>query len=910
MAAIKHDVRVRMLLSGVWTDVTEHVYQRNPITITRGRKDETTKTTPATCSVSLKNNDGRWNPENPMGPYYGTLGQNNPIQVTKRLVLDQFSRTVVDGFGSTDRHDGVPAQRWVAPADASSFDVTPAGGTVTVTADGVRKTYLPDFSQADCSVVVEWSCAVANITGDTVVPGGASARITDPLASGVYARVIVTTSETFQLGVSNFDGTVYIAPVAVSGLTYSANTHYSVRLTVDGRSVAAKLWATSAGEPKDYQVITSDLPKVRGSVGVRTSLGAASTNSPVTITYHRFEVESIRFSGEVSALPQHSDPSGTDQWVPAEISGPMRRLGQGTTPAKSTLRRGVESTSNVVAYWPCEEGTDATSIESSTLGVMPFQIIDAPNLPDFAANDDFACSLPIPTLSGTRWWSGALPLYDNSAGETQVRMLVSVPADGVSGEDRLLRVYTSGTLGWIDVKINPAGHLGINTFDTLGNIIDDGGFVDFGMNGSPLRLSLELTQGSDVDWNLSVLRATGTAGGISGFVPGLTFERVTGIEIGPHTLANVASVAVGHILVQNVVTDVFQLLDQITAYNGERALTRMRRLAVENNVSFAGFGSANDTAKMGPQFPKAYLDLNREAAGADLGTLFEARGINALKYRTRASLYAQSAALTLRVDRNEVGQRFRPVYDDQQTRNDVTAQRPRGGEYRAQKLTGAKNVQTPPAGVGVYDDWPEVAVHLDTDLVDVANWLVTLGTQPSARFPGLNVVLESPEIVKAGHASAVLDLDIDDRVVLTGASSVFIFDDISQILRGYTETLSSHRHEFKLNVSPAAPYDLVGLDSTTQRVDSGSSTLTDELSPTATGAVSVATSDFSDLWTTSGGHFPLDIMVGGERIRLSGISGAASPQTFTISQRSVNGVVKKHNAGAPVHVADPWRLGL
>ncbi len=53
------------------------------------------------------------------------------------------------------------------------------------------------------------------------------------------------------------------------------------------------------------------------------------------------------------------------------------------------------------------------------------------------------------------------------------------------------------------------------------------------------------------------------------------------------------------------------------------------------------------------------------------------------------------------------------------------------------------------------------------------------------------------------------------------------------------------------------------------------------------------------LWTTSAAQFPFDIIVGGERMTVTAISGASSPQTFTVT-RSVNGVQKSHLAGVAV----------
>ncbi|PAN01002.1 hypothetical protein CJI59_13820 [Streptomyces sp. Alain-F2R5] len=55
--------------------------------------------------------------------------------------------------------------------------------------------------------------------------------------------------------------------------------------------------------------------------------------------------------------------------------------------------------------------------------------------------------------------------------------------------------------------------------------------------------------------------------------------------------------------------------------------------------------------------------------------------------------------------------------------------------------------------------------------------------------------------------------------------------------------------------------------------------------------------------------FPFDITVGGERMTVTSVSGTASPQTFTVV-RSVNGVVKAHEAGADVRLSDPATVAL
>ncbi|MGW4030740.1 hypothetical protein ACWEFL_15710 [Streptomyces sp. NPDC004838] len=54
---------------------------------------------------------------------------------------------------------------------------------------------------------------------------------------------------------------------------------------------------------------------------------------------------------------------------------------------------------------------------------------------------------------------------------------------------------------------------------------------------------------------------------------------------------------------------------------------------------------------------------------------------------------------------------------------------------------------------------------------------------------------------------------------------------------------------------------------------------------------------------------PFDVICGDERVTVTAITGAASPQTFTVV-RAVNGVVQAHAAAADVRLADPLILAL
>jgi hypothetical protein len=69
------------------------------------------------------------------------------------------------------------------------------------------------------------------------------------------------------------------------------------------------------------------------------------------------------------------------------------------------------------------------------------------------------------------------------------------------------------------------------------------------------------------------------------------------------------------------------------------------------------------------------------------------------------------------------------------------------------------------------------------------------------------------------------------------------------------------------------------------------------------------TSATTPLWTTAAADFPFDIAIDGERITVTNITGASSPQTFTV-QRAINGVTKAHPAGTPVVLFQPCYFAL
>lgn len=75
--------KFELFLGGSWVDVTSYVRDTQAVTIKRGSTDWAPKLTPATAKFKLDNSDDRFNPRNPLSPYYGLLVRNTPVRISR-----------------------------------------------------------------------------------------------------------------------------------------------------------------------------------------------------------------------------------------------------------------------------------------------------------------------------------------------------------------------------------------------------------------------------------------------------------------------------------------------------------------------------------------------------------------------------------------------------------------------------------------------------------------------------------------------------------------------------------------------------------------------------------------------------------------------------------------------------------
>ena len=200
----------------------------------------------------------------------------------------------------------------------------------------------------------------------------------------------------------------------------------------------------------------------------------------------------------------------------------------------------------------------------------------------------------------------------------------------------------------------------------------------------------------------------------------------------------------------------------------------------------------------------------------------------------------------------------------------------------------------------------DLTVNPETDgfLYGIAAWVVNIGILDRARWSSVTVNLSSSNI-SSGLEASIKDADIGDWFVITGLQKAFVYDDISLIIVGYTEVIDPFIHTITFNCMPAEPFTVAVYD--TSRYDADGSTVTSNITSTQTSLS--ATQSGTTLWTTDGTMFPFDINVGGERMRVTNITGSTSPQTMTVT-RSINGVVKAQTAGTAIELWDTPRYAL
>ncbi|MEU0671368.1 hypothetical protein ABZ330_00450 [Streptomyces sp. NPDC006172] len=808
-------LRGELQIGGTWVDATGNLLKRQSLTHTRGRPDLGARVDPSTCRPVLNNTDGRFSPDNPLSPHYGQFGRNTPFRLSIAAGSPFLSITGTGGNAQTPDHASLDITgdmdirldarlaNWDPGTEldlAGRFNF--AGGASWRLYMGTHGrpiwAFSPNggaglwaFTATDWPAITPSGRLALRVTVDA--DNGSSVGqvrfYTATSITGPWTQLGGTLSHTGVIGV--FAGTAPLEVGAVANLSSpeplgGAIYKFELRNGIDGTLVAAP----------DFTTQTPGTTSFTDSTGkVWTVTGAASVTNRRT-----------RLTHELAAYPTEWRPSGAHAWVDAQTAGILRRLRRGNHALASTLRRRIPS-GNPLAYWPMEEGANATQFYSPTTGVRPLQTSGF----DLAADDSLAGSSALPAVKGGANLSGVVPAPKTATTEWHTEFVYFLPNNGPATTRTVLQWTSTGTVQrWrLMIKTLGAELYGYDGDDVqvTSMAVDLSGYPALFNGWARWRLQAQQS-GGNIEYKMGWTAIGGQSSSLTSTVAG-TLGRLTGVK-GPDGgySTDLNGLVIGHI-------GAFPVYDLGTysfadlGFSGETAGARMRRLADEENLPLTVCGAVADQTLVGSQRPNGVLDLLEEAADADGGILYEDREQAALRYRPRDSLYNQAPALVLDYNGPGLAPPLRPTGDDEATQNDVTVTRTGGSSARAVLEEGALSIQAPPNGVGIgYETSVDLSLYRDEQAEEQAYWLLHLGTYEGRRYPQVRVLVHRapPELL-----DQILAVDVGDKIVIENPPMWVAPRDIELIVQGYDETWTSEfTWEITFNCSPGQPWTVAG----------------------------------------------------------------------------------------------------
>lgn len=651
--------------------------------------------------------------------------------------------------------------------------------------------------------------------------------------------------------------------------------------------------------------------------------GLLGRNTPIRVSFDGGST--FRFVGEVSSWAPRWSLSGRDRYVPVVASGILRRLSAASVPARSPMRRAYVA-SGPVAYWSLEDGLSAQQAGSALPGHPPLDLAGSATFVDVAdytwstasyATIRFGTSKVVELKNGASL-SGSVPASVTAATSSAWTVAVSAMTDYhyTSGDVVLLDVATpNGTfIRWQLIQRNAALDIDLVAYNGAG--VPTTVATESGLYTTFMQLNISAWQnGANINVAIDTFgNVDGSLGhGATGSVAG-TLTGITAVAVNSTGATSSDTMPFGHLAVwaaNEIPTSLVNAYGTDRPYGPiysqwrEPATVRLARLCSEEGVPLdMPAVDPADEQMMGWQPVATFAELLQQCVEADGGLLLEARDALGLVYRPRTTLYNQTPAVVLDYAAGHIADPFQPVDDDDQVVNDVTVERAEGSTVRVQLVDGPLSVQPPPDGIGAYEQQAKLNLLDDSQLADRASWLLHLGTVDAARYEQVRVLLDGAALaadptrsaaVAAADAGDVLQLDELPAWLPPGPELVMVY--------GYEEQADSFAWSITWTAGPGSPWT-VGVADAGQRASAGGATLATAITATST-TLQLTAPDGGAVWTTDPADFPLDLLVGGELVTLSGITGSSSPWTATVSARAVNGVIRGWPAGTAVDVSQP-----
>lgn len=937
---------VEWLIDGVWTDVTDYVRGAgSQIDISRGRQNEQGTVSPTTCSYTMNGHDGEISNRNPRSSLYRKIptgiqtrtragdGDNyvhmrfstqedfTSVSTPDKAALDVTGdiEVRVDVRPFTWRPVGhlmILASKWQVGGDARAWVLymTTAGRLVFVwTPDGTYASRVSAGSTANIPATsgrlsVKVTLDVNNGAGGWTVNFATSSSVTGTYTAlgsavtGVGVTSIASTAADLVIGGGDDTAVIFAEGMGFGGHFHGLHLYNGI-----GGTLVADPAFTGWG---------LDNPTYTDPKGnVWSLLGQARVSSP-----------RIRFWGELTSATQDSDLSVRDVYVPITNADILERLGTGRVPAESSLYLNIRNRPGILGYWPCEDGADATVIASATAGVLPGAWKDCtPGQTTDLAGSRGDLTFPSQTSSarfrmkkgtGTSMWTTVF--------------FFRMPDTALPALDtQIISIYATGYPTTVYFQLSATGFRLRAYGDTLASPLLDTS-TSFGTGvvvaGEWIGMRIKFTRdGANIDYEWAwYQQGSDTLWGVSGtFASSLNVGTPTMFNVSAQGAAAFEGMRLSHVVVSEV--DLGFASDDseawnlaIDAYARERAAVRIRRVMERAGIYLETIGNDDDTPRQGPQPIAKPLDVALDSAKADGGIFAGLRDAYGVVYITRQALERRRVA-TLSYD-TDFAEVPKSTDDGVSVVNAFTLTRSDGSSAYVEITDGPNSIADAPDGIGLRPGGTDANLYTDENLVDRANLYARAGSADQARIPNLAVAFHRPQThPDTTVGAALMGLDIGGTVYVDDWPDHLPPDALSFLAQGYTESLWTSLWSIRFNTTQA----LIGQTGmwtvadqaagVTRWGSTGTSSLDAGITSSATTLVvaSVATVTTVHVFTSVSARYPLDVMIGGEQIRLNNPpGGSTSPQTFTGVTRAVNGISKAHDAGAGVSLYVPTHYGL
>jgi hypothetical protein len=862
----------------LWRDISSYRRQSGDVEINYGRNDEASEVEAGDATATFSLRDGLLSPRNPTSELYGRIGPNTPIRYRLRIVEDTFNgRTVASGWGTAS--DG---HTWSATA---AHSVSGGAGLVAITAaNNAREAYLTDAGALDTDTIYSVSLSAVT-TGQPWISALLLRRSDASNQYRVHTELKPAGVVTIKLTRVEDGSITDIIEDLTTAATYSAGTKVWTRVQVDGGILRAKVWSGVLADQPDAWNIWSTLVRLEaGGIGLYQWRFAGNTNvGTLTASIDDLTVDALLWAGNVPEWPPRWDKSGQDSTISLTAAGPFRRLDQGEEATQSPLALQLPRY-DPAGYWRLEDGSEATTAASGIPGGIPAYISGV----TFGDEDCPGGASSAMKLAGTGTYNFRGQITGNTTGNFAALFFIkfaSLPAG-----TNVIEWRTRGTVRrWVIRAISTGWQ--VKVYDAIGDLLYDGGtilYVDAPTEWTAVQLEVA-QNGSAIDWTLVWNRVgSGTFWASGDSVPASTSVRLTDVLI-PSTVGTVDAL-ISHIWAGTndlpFVTTSFLAVS--SGYVGELASDRIQRLFDEKGSPVSISPGASEP--LGRQRPGKFLELVRESAKGDIGTLYERLGMSA--FLPRARRLNGPVRMVLDWSAGELAEAPQPTDDDQRLRNRWRVSRTGGSEATAENTESI-------AKHGLVSDATEVNIEVDSRLRPFAEWFTHLTTYDELRWPSIEIdLIANPHLIPQ-----FLTCRIGSRIQVTNPKDQVGGVTIDLIIEGVKQVIGRTRWDVTVACSPALPWQVGVYDDTTKRYDSRSTTLNAGYDGDDTTMV-VTFPRLGDAWSQVSEPYLWD--VAGETIRVTSMGAitgtfGAYTQTATVD-RSVNGVIKSQLAGTLVHV--------